>query len=395
MGAISQPEFLRPPLDYPSGPYGELLALGMARNPEAVAVVSRDVNLTYRERLHSELDPVSAYLRLREVNPAPYAGFLQHRVPGATGWLLSSSPERYALVTAGPECRMLETKPIKGTLPRLPDPDDDATQAERLRTDPRFRAENLMIVDLLRNDLSTVCEPGTVEVPELMAVESYATVHQLVTTVAWQIGGRTEYALEGSVFIGGAVVQWLRDGLGIIRAAADVEALALTVPDSGGVYLVPAFAGLGAPHWDPFARGAIVGLTRGTTAGHIARAALESIAFQVADLLAFNGYANQYDHDPLAVSAGDRVRIWVLDAGPDRATSFHVVGGQFSTTYAEGAYLLRDGGPGGDAGSQTLALGAAQGGFVELELDEPGHYPFVSHVMVDAERGAHGILDVR
>jgi len=109
--------------------------------------------------------------------------------------------------------------------------------------------------------------------------------NQLVTTVAWQIGGRTEYALEGSVFIGGAVVQWLRDGLGIIRTAADVEALALTVPDNGGVYLVPAFAGLGAPHWDSFARGAMVGLTRGTTAGHIARAALESIAFQVADLL--------------------------------------------------------------------------------------------------------------
>ena len=108
---------------------------------------------------------------------------------------------------------------------------------------------------------------------------------QLVTTVAWKIGARTDYALEGSVFIGGAVVQWLRDGLGLIRAAADVEPLALSVPDNGGVYLVPAFAGLGAPHWDPFARGTIVGLTRGATAAHIARAALESIAFQVADLL--------------------------------------------------------------------------------------------------------------
>jgi glycerol kinase len=109
--------------------------------------------------------------------------------------------------------------------------------------------------------------------------------HQLVTTVAWQIDGRTEYALEGSVFIGGAVVQWIRDGLGLIRTAADIEPLALSVPDNGGVFFVPAFAGLGAPHWDPFARGAMVGLTRGTTAGHIARAALESIAFQVADLL--------------------------------------------------------------------------------------------------------------
>jgi glycerol kinase len=108
---------------------------------------------------------------------------------------------------------------------------------------------------------------------------------QLVTTVAWKIGDRTDYALEGSVFIGGAVVQWLRDGLGLVRTAADIEPLATSVPDNGGVYLVPAFAGLGAPHWDPFARGIIVGLTRGTTSGHIARAALESIAYQVADLL--------------------------------------------------------------------------------------------------------------
>jgi glycerol kinase len=108
---------------------------------------------------------------------------------------------------------------------------------------------------------------------------------QLVTTVAWKIGNRTDYALEGSVFIGGAVVQWIRDGLGLIRTAADIEPLATSVADNGGVYLVPAFAGLGAPHWDPYARGTIVGITRGTTSGHIARAALESIAYQVADLL--------------------------------------------------------------------------------------------------------------
>jgi len=109
--------------------------------------------------------------------------------------------------------------------------------------------------------------------------------NRLLATVAWQFGGKTTYALEGSVFIGGAVVQWLRDGLGVIRQSSDVEALARSVADSGGVYLVPAFAGLGAPHWDPYARGTIVGITRGTTAGHIARAAVESIAFQVADLL--------------------------------------------------------------------------------------------------------------
>lgn len=110
--------------------------------------------------------------------------------------------------------------------------------------------------------------------------------NRLVTTVAWKLGNVVEYALEGSVFIGGAVVQWLRDGLGLIRASSDIEALAASVPDNGGVYFVPAFVGLGAPHWDQYARGSISGLTRGTTAGHIARAAIESIAYQVADLLA-------------------------------------------------------------------------------------------------------------
>ena len=109
--------------------------------------------------------------------------------------------------------------------------------------------------------------------------------NRLVTTVAWKIGDVTEYALEGSVFVGGAVVQWLRDGLGLIRRSEEVEALATSVPDNGGVYFVPAFVGLGAPHWDSYARGSLFGLTRGTTAGHIARAALESIAYQVADLL--------------------------------------------------------------------------------------------------------------
>ena len=109
--------------------------------------------------------------------------------------------------------------------------------------------------------------------------------NNLLTTVAWRLGDRTEFALEGSIFIAGAVVQWLRDGLGIIRSSAEVEALAASVPDSGGVHLVPALAGLGAPHWDQEARGLIAGITRGTTRGHIARAALEGIAFQVADVL--------------------------------------------------------------------------------------------------------------
>lgn len=107
----------------------------------------------------------------------------------------------------------------------------------------------------------------------------------LLTTIGWQLGDQVTYCLEGSVFIAGAVVQWLRDALGLIRSSAEVEQLAASVPDSGGVYFVPAFVGLGAPHWDPYARGTIVGLTRGSTAGHIARAALESMAFQTCDLV--------------------------------------------------------------------------------------------------------------
>ena len=145
---------------------------------------SYEVNLTYRLDAESELEPVAAYLRLRVLNPAPYAGFLQHDVDGARGWLLSSSPERYALVTIDDEGdRTIETKPIKGTTPRGTTPEEDEELRQALATEPRFRAENLMITDLLRNDLAMVCEVGSVEVPALLAVESYPTVHQLVSTV--------------------------------------------------------------------------------------------------------------------------------------------------------------------------------------------------------------------
>lgn len=109
--------------------------------------------------------------------------------------------------------------------------------------------------------------------------------NSLLTTIAWKIGDKVNYALEGSIFVAGSVVQWLRDGLGIIRNSADVEALAKTVPDNGGVYMVPALTGLGAPYWDQYAKGSIHGLTRGTTAAHIARAALEGIAFQTMDIV--------------------------------------------------------------------------------------------------------------
>jgi glycerol kinase len=128
--------------------------------------------------------------------------------------------------------------------------------------------------------------------------------NNLLTTVAWHVGKEREFALEGSVFIAGAAVQWLRDGLGIIRASSEVESLAASVPDNGGVYLVPAFAGLGAPHWDPYARGTLTGITRGTNSGHIARAALEGIAYQVSDIL-----------DAMQRDAGIRLRELRVDGG--------------------------------------------------------------------------------
>jgi glycerol kinase len=107
----------------------------------------------------------------------------------------------------------------------------------------------------------------------------------MLTTIAWKIGNTTTYALEGSVFVAGAVVQWLRDGLGIISSSAEIETLASQVYDSGDVFFVPSFTGLGAPHWDQYARGTIVGMTRGTTKAHIARAALEAIGFQTAEVI--------------------------------------------------------------------------------------------------------------
>ena len=168
----------------PAAPY----AAAYARvQDELHAGNTYEVNLTYRlaeeSRAGEVADPAALYLRLRELNPAPYAGFLQHdvtAVEGARAWLLSSSPERYALIT---DDRTLETKPIKGTTPRGASAEEDEHQRHELATHPKYRAENLMIVDLLRNDLAQVCEVGSVEVPHLMEVESYTTVHQLVSTV--------------------------------------------------------------------------------------------------------------------------------------------------------------------------------------------------------------------
>ncbi len=131
--------------------------------------------------------------------------------------------------------------------------------------------------------------------------------NQLLTTIAWKIGDTVNYALEGSVFVAGSIVQWLRDGLGLIKQSSEIEALASQVPDNGGVYLVPALTGLGAPYWDPYAKGTITGITRGTTAAHIARAALEGIAFETMDVV-----------DAMRRDAGVSLRSLKVDGGASR-----------------------------------------------------------------------------
>jgi len=202
------------------------------------------------------------------------------RVPASMMPAVRSSSEIYGKISA----RGLERIPLAGIAG-----DQQAALFGQRCTKP----------GLTKNTYGTGCfmvqNTGTRAVP---------SANRLVTTVAWKIGTATEYALEGSVFVGGAVVQWLRDGLGLIRRSEDVETLAKSVPDNGGVYFVPAFVGLGAPHWDSYARGSIFGLTRGTTAGHLARAAVESIAYQVADLL-----------DAMRRDSGDAVQELRVDGG--------------------------------------------------------------------------------
>ena len=133
--------------------------------------------------------------------------------------------------------------------------------------------------------------------------------NNLLTTIAWQINGETTYALEGSIFMAGAVIQWLRDGLGIIKSAAEAEELALTVNDNGDLYFVPSFTGMGAPYWDQHARGLMIGVNRGTTRAHIARAALEGIAFQTMDVLSVMELDAQIKISELRVDGGASTKI--------------------------------------------------------------------------------------
>jgi glycerol kinase len=172
-----------------------------------------------------------------------------------------------------------------------------------------------------------------------VGTQPVASQNRLLSTVAWQIDGVTEYALEGSVFIGGAVIQWLRDSLGIIEHSADVEALANSVPDNGGVYFVPAFAGLGSPYWDQDVRGTITGLTRGTGRAHIARAAVESIAFQTADLLTAMNADSRTQLTELRVDGGATVNKMLMQFQAD-ILQIPVVLSQTKETTALGAAYL-------------------------------------------------------
>jgi len=162
---------------------------------------------------------------------------------------------------------------------------------------------------------------------------------RLLTTIAWKIGNETEYALEGSIFIAGAVVQWLRDGLGIIKKSADIEKLAAKVGDSEGVYFVPAFAGLGAPHWNQHARGTIVGITRGSTSAHIARAALDSIAYQTLEVLLAMQKDSGIDIRELRVDGGATVNNQLMQFQADLLQA-KVVRPKITETTALGAAYL-------------------------------------------------------
>ncbi|MEP7211696.1 MAG: glycerol kinase GlpK [Acidobacteriota bacterium] len=178
--------------------------------------------------------------------------------------------------------------------------------------------------------------------------------HRLLATVAWQIGGRTEYALEGSVFIGGAVIQWLRDSLGIIQTSSDVEELAASVTDNGGVYFVPAFAGLGTPYWDQDARGLLIGLTRGTGRGHIARAAVESMAFQTSELLTAMQADSEAVLDELRVDGGASRNNFLLQFQSD-ILQIPVKRSAISETTALGAAYLAGLGAGFWSSKEELA----------------------------------------
>lgn len=169
--------------------------------------------------------------------------------------------------------------------------------------------------------------------------EAVRSENNLLTTIAWRINGRTEYALEGSIFIAGAVVQWLRDGLELVRSSSEIEDLARTVDDNNGVYMVPAFVGLGAPHWDQYARGTIVGITRGVNQGHFARAALEGIAYQVVDVLEAMKKDSGLELEEMRADGGASVNDLLMQFQADMLQTPVVRPEVFETTAIGAAFL--------------------------------------------------------
>lgn len=169
--------------------------------------------------------------------------------------------------------------------------------------------------------------------------EAIKSEHKLLTTIGWQVNGEVSYALEGSIFIGGAIVQWLRDNVNFIEASSDVEALAKSVDDNGGVYFVPGFVGLGAPHWDQYSTGLMIGLTRGTQKGHIARAALEALALQSMEVINTMALDSGIDLKELRVDGGASANNLLMQIQSD-VTGLDIVRPEIVETTAQGAAFL-------------------------------------------------------
>lgn len=210
----------------------------------------------------------------------------------------------------------------------------------------------------------------------------------LVTTIAWGLNGKVYYALEGSVFICGAAVQWLRDGLGLVDHASQTEEIASTVPDSGGVYFVPAFVGLGAPYWDPYARGSISGLTRGTTRAHIVRAVLDSMAFQTCDVLALMQSESGITFDALNVDGGASSNNLLLKIQADLLGK-KVLRPSCIETTALGAAYLAGLGVGAIASTDSITSNRSIDTVVNSEMDILKRMALINdwHKAVDRSRG--------
>ena len=210
----------------------------------------------------------------------------------------------------------------------------------------------------------------------------------LVTTIAWGIDGKVNYALEGSVFVCGAAVQWLRDGLGLVSCASETEEIASSVPNSGGVYFVPAFVGLGAPYWDPYARGSVSGLTRGTTRAHLVRAVLDSMAFQTYDVLALMQKESGINFDTLNVDGGASANNLLLQIQAN-ILGKKVLRPNCIETTALGAAYLAGLGVGAIASTDSITSNRSIDTVVNSEMDILKRMALINdwHKAVDRSRG--------